>query len=236
MGLSRLEGEALQPSSAGCAGSQLCSKLRCQCCREQGPSASAGTQQQQLCSKDRDHVLILATHVPMGRSVWKCQHTAGEGGAHSSAQAGSPVGAGDADTKALTVLKHSSPPGPLPGIRLQPRGPCPEQMPAPLQPLPPSSLCSQRTRCPAYGRVLRYGVLCSAVVHPWAAGLLQCWRLTVFPSPLLPGGIGKVDSRPRDPQGGAGSVGGTAAGADPGCRGGRGATGQTLAEGSTRSC
>lgn len=58
---------------------------------------------------------------------------------------GSPVGAGDADSKTLTVLKHSSPLGPLPRSRIQPQGRCPEQMPASLQPLPPSTFCSWQT-------------------------------------------------------------------------------------------
>lgn len=96
--------------------------------------------QQRLCSRTGTIALSLVTHVAMHRSIWKCQHTEGKGGSHSL-QAGSPVVAGDADTKALTVFKHSCCLGPLPGNRLQPGESCPDQMLVPQQPLPEGSRC-----------------------------------------------------------------------------------------------
>lgn len=137
--------------------------------------------QQQLCSRTRDRVLSLGTCVAMHRSMWKCPHTAGKGGSHPSLQTGSPVVAGDADTKALIVFKHSGALGPVPGSRLQPGESCSEQMLAPRQSLPAGSLCSWWTWCPACGCILHSGVLGSAL------GSCSAWLLRVFPSPLLPG-------------------------------------------------
>lgn len=109
--LGRLAREALQPSGAGCAGSQLHSKLRCQRCREQGHRESPRAASSGSSAARTGTTCSAWAHVAIGRSIWKDQLTAGKGGAHSSSQAGSPVSTGDADPKALAILQHSSPPG-----------------------------------------------------------------------------------------------------------------------------